>query len=147
MRSLPGVPPEQLWLRCSWCWRPLDRRESEVPVEDVVAVEVRLGNGGRRYFLCWGRVLASTDPRPLENLITKHARIWLGDEQVVSCRVCLTLMEAATSGEAPYFYEGLLSFSVAIPYGDQYEAWRQERASELADGRGIYYCGSPDRPG
>jgi 1,4-dihydroxy-2-naphthoyl-CoA synthase len=57
----------------------------------------------------------------------------------VSARVCTSLQEAAAQ---PYFFEALLGMAQrSIPHGDDYEAWRQERAMAMKEGREIYFLG------
>jgi hypothetical protein len=51
------------------------------------------------------------------------------------------LQEAAS---APYFFEALLKFAqVPIPFGEDYERWRQSRAAAMAEGREFYFLGRP----
>jgi hypothetical protein len=42
----------------------------------------------------------------------------------------------------PYFFEALLGMAQrSISHGDDYEAWRQERALAMKEGREIYFLG------
>jgi hypothetical protein len=110
-------------------------------VEDLIAIEVTLADGGSRYFLTWGRIQDPVDPAPVCDLVVRHA----AHLKPASARVCSTLREAAESDAAPYFYDGLFDFAQrgAIPRGDGYEAWRAERATAMEAGREIYDCGTP----
>lgn len=53
------------WLRCSVQPDTLPR------VEHVVAVEVALTDGGKRYFLTWGRIQDAVDPAPLCEVVLR----------------------------------------------------------------------------
>jgi hypothetical protein len=113
-------------------------------MDDVVAVELQLTDGGLRYFVTWGRIQDEVDPEPLASLVLEHSRrVSLGGlaERV---RVCQSLREAAESNSAPYFYESLLVFArQPIPIGPDYQQWRAERATAMAEGKEIVYCGEP----
>jgi hypothetical protein len=113
-------------------------------MEEVVAVEVRMADGSARYFLTWGRIQDTVDPRPVCDLVMEAADgVALGG-QPASARLCDTLREAADSGTAPYFYECFMTFArERIPFGDGYAAWRQERAAAMEAGKEIAYCGTP----
>lgn len=108
-------------------------------MEDVVAVEVTLKAGERRYFLTWGRILDPVDGTVLAALVLEHAaKNALGGEPV-SAKVCPTLADAR---DQPYFYEALLYFAWAPPrFGTDYESWRQERETAMRQGRELYYLG------
>jgi len=112
---------------------------------DVIAVEVRLADGGFRYFVTWGRIQDAVDPDPVCRLALKAARGFsLGGGEPVSARVCGTLREAADSPDAPYFYECFRSFcEKPIPFGRRYEKWRAARAREMENGMAWAYCGVP----
>jgi hypothetical protein len=113
-------------------------------VDDVVAIEVQLADGARRFFLTWGRIQDEVDPEPLCALVLRHATAFSLGGEPIAARVCNTLREAADSNDAPYFYECLVEFSRArIPYGNTYESWRQERDRAMEHGREISYCGRP----
>lgn len=109
-------------------------------MEDLIAVEVELADGGTRYFLTWGRIQDPVDPTPVCELVLHHA----SHLEPASARVCSALREAAESDSAPYFYDGLFDFAQhgPIPYGDGYEIWRAERAAAMEAGREIYDCGA-----
>ena len=111
-------------------------------MEDVIAVQVRLADGGRRYFLTWGRIQDAVDPEPVCDVVMRFARLCSLGSEPVTARLCSTLREAAESHDAPHFYEALLSYPrSAIPLGNDYDAWRQQRAEAMDGGREIYYCG------
>lgn len=115
-------------------------------MDDVVAVEVRLADGGRRYFVTWGRIQDTVDPESLCDLVLSHARHGCLRGEAVSARLCETLREAAESGEAPYFYECFFRFCQRpIPYGERYEEWRVAKAEAMQRGKEIAYCGTPLR--
>jgi hypothetical protein len=113
-------------------------------VEDVIAVEVLLADGERRFFLTWGRVHDPVDPGPVCALVLRFAeRSQLGGTPS-SARVCESLREAAESVDAPYFYECFYAFCQRrIEFAEGYEAWRQERVEAMEDGKEIAYCGQP----
>lgn len=115
-------------------------------MDDVVAVEVELEDGGKRYFLTWGRIQAAVDSSPVSALVLRHAQHFSLGGEPVRARLCLWLREAAESDSAPYFYEAYLSFAQEqIPFGDGYEDWRQERALAMESGKEIFYCGNPNQ--
>jgi hypothetical protein len=107
-------------------------------MEDMVAVEVVLEDGGSRYFMTWGRIQDVVDPGPLEQLILKHSSRVLLRGVPKSARVCSTLSEAQSG---PYFFEALLSFAHPIPFGDGYVQWRDERKRLMEADQEIYYLG------
>jgi hypothetical protein len=111
---------------------------------DVVAVEVRLGDGSSRFFLTWGRIQDQVDTGPVCELVLKAAsRVRLGGEPASACP-CDTFREAAVLDVAPYFYECFFEFSQeTIPLGDHYAARKAEEAKAIESGRDIAYCGSP----
>ena len=95
--------------------RGLDRAESNV-MDDVVAVEIQLVDGGVRYVITWGRIQGAVDPAPLEGVVLEHSRQLDLGGTVERARVCHSLREAADSRFAPYFYECLLDFArLSIP--------------------------------
>ena len=123
--------------------RGLDTAESNV-TDDVVAVEIQLVGGGVRYVITWGRIQDAVDPAPLEGVVLEHSRQLDLGGTVERARVCHSLREAADSRFAPYFYECLLDFARrSIPFSPDYEQWRAERATAMAAGREISYCGKP----
>jgi len=110
-------------------------------VDDVVAVEVRLENQQRRYFMTWGRIQAAVDPRPLAELVLRHASTCDLGGRPAAADVCRTLQAAR---DAPYFFEALISFSrQIIPDGAEYDGWRAQRAKAMAEGKEIFYLGRP----
>ncbi len=117
-------------------------------MEDVVAVAIELTDGSLRYVLAWGRILARTEPAPLEAVVAAHAprRFALGGE-LRRTRLCGSLREAAESASASYFFEHLWWFAAhPIPFGPDYEAWRAEREVAQLAGRELLYCGRPWDP-
>src|SRR4029077_6228685 len=102
-----------------------------VPVDDVIAVEVRLADGAVRYFLTWGRIQHAVDPGPVCDLVLQASASFSIGAKPVTARMCTTLREAAQSPDAPYFYECFLAFCrPPIPPDEDYEAWRA--ATDLA---------------
>ncbi len=71
-------------------------------MENIVAVEVELENGQRRYFLTWGRIQDAVDPALLEQLVLRQSpRFSLGGKPI-RARLCLSLQEASRES---CFYE------------------------------------------
>lgn len=115
-------------------------------MDDVVAVEVELADGGRRYFVTWGRIQATVDPEPLCELVLSHARHVSLRGEPVSARLCDTLREAAESAEAPYFYECFFGLCQRpIPFGERYQEWTAAMDEAMRRGKEIAYCGVPAR--
>lgn len=113
-------------------------------MDDVIAVEVRLADGARRFFVTWGRIQHPVDPDPVCAVVIRFARDCALGCDPVTARLCSTLRDAADSDDAPLFYEALLSYSrQAIPFGDGYEAWRTQMADAMTRGQQIAYCGRP----
>jgi hypothetical protein len=113
-------------------------------MDDVIAVEVRLADGGRRFFVTWGRIQHPVDPDRVCAVVMRFARDCSPDAEPVAARLCSTLREAAESEDAPLFYEALLSYSrQSIPFGDGYDAWREQVAEAMMRGQQIFYCGRP----
>jgi hypothetical protein len=113
-------------------------------MDDLVAVEVRLADGGRRYFVTWGRIQDAVDPEPLCEVVLSAARHVSLRGDPVSARVCETLREAADSAEAPYFWECFFTFCQRpIPFGENYGEWRAAMDEAMRRGKEIAYCGAP----
>jgi hypothetical protein len=112
-----------------------------VVMDDIVAVEVTLDTGERRYFLTWGRIQAKVDCEPPEALVLEHAGKFALGGTAVSASVCYSLGDAS---QETYFHECFAELaSQRIPYGDGYERWRAERAAAMGEGRELNYCGLP----
>jgi hypothetical protein len=125
-------------------------RADDSAVEDIVAVEVRLADGQRRHFLTWGRIQDPVDPEPLAEVVLRNApRFSLGGEPL-SARVLRDLRPAAS---APYFLESFFQMcQQTIPYGPDYETWRERVAAEQEEGESLWYLGhvnseQTDEPG
>jgi len=117
-------------------------------MEDVIAVEVRLDGGARRFFVTWGRIQDQVDPDPVCALVMRFAEGCSLGTRPVAARMCPALREAADTEDAPLFYEALARYSRnAIPFGDGYEEWREQIAEAMERGEQIYYCGQPVRRG
>ena len=114
-----------------------------------MAVEVRLADGQRRYFLTWGRIQDQTDPRPLAEIVLRNARASALHGDPVSARVLWDLRPAVS---APYFRECFFQMCQRpIPYGSGYEPWRERIAAEQEEGKSLWYLGhdrgeQPDEP-
>jgi hypothetical protein len=108
-------------------------------VEDIVAVEVRLADGQHRHFLTWGRVQDAVDPKPLAEVVLRNAqRFSLGGEPI-SARVLPDLRPAAS---APYFLECFFQMCQRpIPYGPDYDSWRERVAAEQEEGKALWFLG------
>jgi hypothetical protein len=113
-------------------------------VDDVIAVEVRLAGGGRRFFVTWGRIQDPVNPDPVCATVLRFAHgCDLGDAPA-GARICRSLREAADTADAPYFYECFMALCrQPIPSGTDFESWRQSRAEAMDHGREIAYCGRP----
>lgn len=110
-------------------------------MDDIVAVAVRRDEGLDCYFLTWGRIQATVDPEPLQDLLMRVVSKFATPGRAVSAKVCNTLREA--SGE-PYFYECFFGMcQKQIPFGTDYNAWRAKVAREMETGKQIWFCGSP----
>ena len=109
-------------------------------MDDIVAVEVRLATGERRYFLTWGRIQDHVDPAPLHALVLKAASGFGLGSEAVEARVCESVQEA--NGE-PYFFEAFFGMcQERIPFGDEYEAWRKAKDQEMQSGKSLWYLGA-----
>jgi len=108
-------------------------------LENIVAVELEVDTGEKRYFLTWGRIQEDVDPRPLEALILQHCHGYSLGGAPVRARLCDSLQEAAG---APYFYEALFYMTAyPIPDGPEYPIWLQKIGEEMARGNHLYYLG------
>ncbi len=110
-------------------------------MENIIAVELALETGERRYFLTWGRIQSTVDTTSLEDQVLKHSiRFALGGTPV-SAHVCESLQEA--SGE-PYFYECFfLMCQERIPFGEEYRRWKEGMAAAMEKGKELYFLGAP----
>ena len=113
-------------------------------VEDIVAVEVRLADGHRRYFLTWGRIQDPVNPRPLAETVLRNSSTFALGGEPVSARVLQDLRPAAA---APYFLECFFQMCQRpIPFGSGYEGWREQIAAEQEQGKALWYLGHTDAP-
>jgi hypothetical protein len=108
-------------------------------MEDIVALEVKLRNGARRYFMTWGRLFDPVDPGPLIDCARTHmSESSLGGE-IVTVRVCDSLQEASRE---PYFFEALFAFGQkTIPRGEDYQGWRAQMRERVESGHELYFLG------
>src|SRR5215213_5823 len=110
-------------------------------MEDIVAVEVRLDTGERRYFLTWGRVQDAVDPTPLEALVLRHCGAFSLGGAPISAHVCPSLQAAAGQ---PYFYECFFAMCLEkVPHGAVGQQWIEEMEQAMAAGKELYYLGRP----
>lgn len=108
-------------------------------MDDVVGVIAEDSVRGRVGFVTYGRLWDPVDPAELLANISAHLPE-CGIENVVSLSLCDTLSELR---EAPYFFESLISFSWRpIPFGPNYEQWRESTRREVELGRHIYCVGN-----
>ena len=114
-------------------------------MEDIVAVAVKLSSGQEVFFLTWGRIQDTVNPKPLAQLILEQSQRFSLGEPALSARVCSSLHEAA---QQPLFYEGFFSFCQKhVPYGPEYTVWRQEILELMQQGKELYFLGNPQRYG
>jgi hypothetical protein len=99
----------------------------------VVAVEVRLKSGPKRYFMTWGRV---QDVDALEALVLDQCPTFDLGGVAAKARLCDTLQDASRE---PYFYEALVYFSQQRP--SRTEAWRTSMDRKMRKGKDLYYLG------
>jgi hypothetical protein len=109
-------------------------------VEDLIAVAVKLDNGGERFFVTWGRIQDAVDAEPVEQLVLKNANGFNLGGAPVSARLCASLHEAA---DEPYFFEALFDFARRKPPGRRWKRWRSARAKAMGSGKELYYLGRP----
>lgn len=108
-------------------------------MEDIVALEVALQSGVRRYFLTWGRLFDPVDPTSLIESARAHMSEQALGGEIKSIRVCDTLQVAR---DQPYFFEALFALSqTKIPRGDGYEDWRGHMRERLKNGHELYFLG------
>lgn len=110
-------------------------------MEDIVAVAVELKNGECCYFLTWGRIQHTVNPRPLEKLVLAKSNGFALGGKALSARVCCNLQEA--SGQ-PFFYECFFSMcQERIPFGvETYEPWRKSINKQMRSGNELYFLGN-----
>jgi hypothetical protein len=107
-------------------------------METIVAVEVQLENGERRYFLTWGRIQNTIDPKPLEDLILKKSSHFAIGGKAISARLCASLQEASNE---PGFYVCFFEMcQMKIPYGKTtYPKWRSKINKLMRNGKEIAF--------
>ena len=112
-------------------------------MDDIVAVRAETDAGQVGFWLTWGRLFDPVDPTAMIAAIRPHLRLAEQRGEINQVRICHSLQEAS---EQPYFFEGFWSLGqTRIPFGSDYEGWAAEKRAELADGRGLFYLGDPDR--
>lgn len=111
-------------------------------MENIVAVEVALENGEKRYFLTWGRIQSTVDTTSLESLIFEHSVKFALGGVPVRARVCQSLQEASRE---PYFYECFFVMcQEKIPFGTGYRQWKDSMATAMEHGKELYFLGAPE---
>ena len=114
----------------------------EHDVEDIVAVEVRLADGQRRYFLTWGRIQDPVDARPLAEVVLRNSTAFALDGDPVSARILKNLRPATA---ATHFWECFFHMCQhPIPFGAGYDRWRERVAAEQEQGKALWYLGHAD---
>ncbi|HEV3102667.1 MAG TPA: hypothetical protein VG426_10070 [Candidatus Dormibacteraeota bacterium] len=112
-------------------------------MEDLVALRVRLKDGGVRYFLTWGRLFDPVDPKPLEAVVKANLGKFALQGEANSVEVCESLQEASRQ---PYFFEALWWFAQqTIPYGSGYMRWAIARRRRLEVGKELRFLGVPTK--
>jgi hypothetical protein len=112
-------------------------------VDDIVAVRVRLDSGDSRYFVTWGRAFDAVDPTKLQEVVLRYAGSCALGGEPVSAEVCWSLRDAR---DETYFYEAVADFAAQLasrPADSGWRGWLDERATEMENGREIYYLGLP----
>jgi hypothetical protein len=111
-------------------------------MEDIVAVAVKLDDATEHFFLTWGRIQDAVDPTPLAELVLRQSHRFVRGGTPISARVCSSLQEAAHTA---LFYEGFFSFcQTRIPYGPDYQNWRQTMHERMQQGKELYFLGKHD---
>src|SRR5690349_11339819 len=101
-------------------------------MNDVVAIKVRDLQRGNGYFLTWGRVFSTVDPKPLLKAVRKTLK-GMDFSEIVELEVCSSLSEAT---QELYFYESLLRFAwEKPPFGSTYAVWAKKKREEIASGK------------
>ncbi len=105
-----------------------------------------MADGTKRYFLALGRIQDVVDPAGITALVLERSQVYDLQGRAVGAELCEMLREAADSGEAPYFFEALLSVTrERISFGKHYSRWRKRMRKEMTKGNHIAYCGGPQR--
>lgn len=110
-------------------------------MEDIVAVEIELEDGRKRYFMTWGRIQHVVNPVKLEKIVLKFSSSCALNGKPLKATICDSLQEAS---QARYFYESLFDISQRkFEYGTDYEQWRKEMDKLMHKGKEIWYLGLP----
>lgn len=108
-------------------------------MDDLVAVRVTLESGVHRYFVTWGRIQDAVDPTELERIVLDRCSGFSLGGTAVAAELCDSLQ--AAKGER-YFFEALFEFGQRrIPFGEGYEAWRQDMDRAMRAGKQLYFLG------
>jgi hypothetical protein len=108
-------------------------------MEDIVAVELLLKGGRKRYVLTWGRVQHPVDGAALEAIVLKHASKFALGGVARKARLCRSLRDAARQ---PYFHEALFAMArVRTPSGRGSTAWKKNVDRRMRRGLDLYYLG------
>jgi hypothetical protein len=112
-------------------------------VEDIVALRVALRQGGRRYFLTWGRLFDAVDGKELEQVVAKNLHIFSLGGAPTTVQLCDSIQEASRE---PYFFEALWHLAQEkVPYGSGHKRWVNAKRKQLLQGKELYYLGIPTR--
>jgi hypothetical protein len=72
-------------------------------------------------------------------VVLRNAHRFSLDGEPVSARVLRDLRQASS---APYFFESFFQMCQRpIPYGPQYESWRERVAADQEEGKALWYLG------
>ena len=121
-------------------------------MHDIVAVEVRLVSGERRYFLTWGRIQDSVDPGPVAAVVLRNAHRFAIDGEPESARLLWTLHPAV---DTPGFWDAFFDMCQPGKVGTRrFSRWRKKIAELQEQGKEIWYLGhwvvprdgQPDKP-
>ena len=109
-------------------------------MDDVIAVEITLETGEKRFYLTWGRVQETVDPGPVAEIVLAGAVLDASGAKPIAARVCDTLQEAR---DAPYFYECYFDMCRTV-WPDDWHAWRAQTDEQMRAGRQLWYLGAPE---
>jgi hypothetical protein len=109
-------------------------------MNNIIAIEIKLNTGAKRYFLTWGRIQDNIDPTKIEKTILRYSKNFDLGGRPTKAKLCPNLQKAKNE---PYFYECFFEMcQEIIPFGkNTYEQWRKEMNSKMQVGKEIYYLG------
>lgn len=107
-------------------------------MDNVVAVKVLDAERGWVGFLTRGRLWDQIEDHDVLRVVKAHLRE-CGIEHPSEVHLCDSLRDV---GSATYFFEGLINFArEPIPFGPEYEDWKNLKKAALESGKDIYYVG------